>query len=151
MTLVTPAADVSNWTHNTMEQHRIQGQLMELGVALMPHKAVTSINRTSATLTCAMTGRETSITFDAIMLVTAREPDNALYVDLVERSAAWSDAGIESVTVIGDAMAPATIAHAVYAGHRYGEELDAEPSRDALPFRREVAALTPEETLPAFD
>jgi dimethylamine/trimethylamine dehydrogenase len=54
-------------------------------------------------------------------------------------------AGIDSVTTIGDALAPATIAHAVYAGRRYAEELDAEPLPEGtLPFRREIAELAPE-------
>ena len=52
------------------------------------------------------------------------------------------DAGIESVEAIGDACAPATIAHAVYAGRRYAEELDgSEASGDSLPFRRELTEL----------
>ena len=41
--------------------------------------------------------------------------------------ATWPDADIESVTTIGDALASATIAHAVYAGRRYAEELDGPP------------------------
>ena len=40
-----------------------------------------------------------------------------------------------------DANAPAAIAWATYAGHRFAEELDAEPLGDQLPFRREVARL----------
>ena len=43
---------------------------------------------------------------------------------------------------IGDAWAPATIAHAVYAGRRFAEEFGLNP-RDFLdvPFRREMIAL----------
>ena len=37
VTLLTPAADVSNWTHHTMEQHRIQERLLECGVKIVPH------------------------------------------------------------------------------------------------------------------
>ncbi len=44
------------------------------------------------------------------------------------------------MTPIGDCLAPATIAHAVYAGHRFARELDAaEP--DGLPYAREKPAL----------
>jgi dimethylamine/trimethylamine dehydrogenase len=53
----------------------------------------------------------------------------------------WKSAGIRSVKVIGDAQAPAPIAWATYAGHRYAEELDAPDIGDAVPFRRELAAL----------
>ena len=33
VTLVTPAAEVSSWTHNTLDQHAVQKQLMGLGRA----------------------------------------------------------------------------------------------------------------------
>jgi dimethylamine/trimethylamine dehydrogenase len=51
------------------------------------------------------------------------------------------------VAVIGDALAPATIAHATYAGRRYAEECDAAAptsvahDADAVPFRREITEL----------
>ncbi len=150
VTLVTPAADVSNWTHHTMEQHRIQGQLMELGVTLMPQKAVTAIDPGQARLACTMTGQESSIDFDAVLLVTARQPEKAILQDLVTRQSEWPRSGVESVVAIGDALAPATIANAVYAGRRYAEEFDAPDIGDEVPFKREVAALAPESTFPKF-
>ena len=56
----------------------------------------------------------------------------------------WHDAGIESVVTIGDALAPATIAHAVYAGRRYAEEFDCAPDTgDEVPFKRELTELLP--------
>jgi dimethylamine/trimethylamine dehydrogenase len=45
--------------------------------------------------------------------------------------------------VIGDANAPGTIAAAVYAGHRYAQELDAPESGDAPPFKRDIVSLAP--------
>jgi dimethylamine/trimethylamine dehydrogenase len=54
-----------------------------------------------------------------------------------------SQAGIASVTRIGDCNTPSTIAAAVYAGHRYARELD-QPVREGVPFKRELAALDPE-------
>ena len=54
------------------------------------------------------------------------------------------DAGIESVRLIGDAYAPGAIVHAVYSGHRYARELDTEDPGDAVPFRREIKALSDE-------
>ena len=79
---------------------------------------------------------------DAVVLVTSRSPVDELAVALAAREAAWNAAGIESVEAIGDACAPATIAHAVYAGRRYAEELDGpEDFGDSLPFRRELTEL----------
>ena len=86
--------------------------------------------------------RMSQIACDAVVLVTARLPNDALYLDLKARQADWRDAGISSVKLIGDANAPAPIAWATYAGHRYAEELDAPDIGDAVPFRRELAALS---------
>ena len=93
------------------------------------------------TATCTYTGRAERFACDAVVMVTARLPEDGLYLALKEREAEWADHGIRSVKVIGDANAPAAIAWATYAGHRYAEELDAEPIGDQLPFRREVARL----------
>jgi dimethylamine/trimethylamine dehydrogenase len=82
------------------------------------------------------------IACDAVVLVTARLPNDALYLDLKSRQAEWQEAGMLSVKVIGDANAPAPIAWATYAGHRYAEELDAPDIGDAVPFRRELPALS---------
>jgi dimethylamine/trimethylamine dehydrogenase len=95
----------------------------------------------SAELACAYTDRRERLACDAIVLVTARLPDDALFRELTEMRERWEDAGIGSVRVIGDAAAPAAIAWATYAGHRYAEEMDAPDRGDAPPFRREVAAL----------
>ena len=66
----------------------------------------------------------------------------ALISDLNARRAEWADAGVRSITAIGDALAPATIAHAMYAGRRYAEEFDAAPLGEGeLPFRRELTEL----------
>jgi len=43
---------------------------------------------------------------------------------------------------IGDALAPGTVAAAVYAGHRAARELDAAvPDADAVPFLRELIGI----------
>lgn len=140
----TPASEASTWTRNTMEQHFIQKRLLEKGVTVKSFTALDAIGAGEATLSCTFTGRQERIEVDAVVLVTARLPNEGLFLDLVARQAEWADAGIESVTAIGDALAPATIAHATYAGRRYAEELDGEPlAEGALPFRREITELLP--------
>ena len=54
-----------------------------------------------------------------------------------------TDAGIKSVRRIGDCYGPATIAAAVYEGHRYARELGTDPV-DGIPFRRELTELSAE-------
>jgi dimethylamine/trimethylamine dehydrogenase len=141
VTLVTPAADVSNWTANTLEQGFIQKRVLELGVAVRPHHSVTAMQAGAATLSCVFTGRESELPADSLVPVTARLPNDRLYLDLKAREADWADAGITSVKVIGDACAPGPIAYAVYAGHRYARELDAPDIGDAVPFKRELTEL----------
>ena len=141
VTFVTPATKAAEWSYNTLEQGIIQSRLLELGVDIRLTRGLTGVSPGGVKLACTYTGREEQVPCDAVVLVTARLPEDRLYLDLEARKAEWADAGIASVRVIGDAAAPAPIAWATYAGHRYAEELD-EPERgDALPFRREVARL----------
>ena len=92
-------------------------------------------------LNCAYTDKRSSLDCDAVVLVTSRNTNDQLYHDLRARESEWSDAGIKSVRVIGDACAPGPIAWAVYAGHRYARELDMPDIGDNLPFRREITEL----------
>lgn len=142
VTLITPAADVSNWTHNTMEQYRIQRKLMNLGVTIIPHRAVSEVKSGSVVTTCVYTDAEQEHTCDGVLMVTSRRPDNSLYHQLMARQEDWQLANIHSVHVIGDANAPGTIASATFAGRRYAEELDTPDIGDAVPFKRELTALS---------
>ena len=141
VTLVTPAADVSNWTFNTLEQGFIQKRMLELGVAIRAHHSVTAMRADAAIASCVFTGRKVELEADALVLVTARLPNDQLYLDLKARQSDWTEAGIRSVKVIGDACAPGPIAYAVYAGHRYARELDQPDIGDAVPFKRELTEL----------
>ena len=78
---------------------------------------------------------------DAVVLVTSRISDDGVFLDLMARQDDWADAGIRSVKVIGDAAAPAPIAWATHAGHRYARDLDTPDLGDAPPFRREVTRI----------
>jgi dimethylamine/trimethylamine dehydrogenase len=142
VTLATPAADVSAWTHNTLEQAAIQTRLLDLGVEIRPHRVLEALGAEAAELACVYTGREESLTCEAAVLVTARLPEDGLTRALEAREADWAAAGIVSVETISDARAPGTIAMAVYAGRRSAEELDAPEAGDAVPFRRELTELS---------
>jgi dimethylamine/trimethylamine dehydrogenase len=138
---VTPAPVVGEWTRNTLEQGTIQRRLMQIGVTLHTNRAPEAIGPREVTLGCTWTGRTTALPADAVVMVTSRTPQDALYHDLTARD--WRAAGIRSVRLIGDAAAPGPIAWATYAGRRWAEELDAPDRGDALPFRREIADLLP--------
>ncbi|QYK42693.1 MAG: FAD-dependent oxidoreductase [Paracoccaceae bacterium] len=141
---VTPAAKVAEWAENTLEQTVIMRRLLELGVRIHTGKAPEAIGAGEVTLGCTWTGATTGMAADAVVMVTSRIPQDALYQDLRGRQTEWRDAGVMSVRLIGDAAAPGPIAWATYAGRRFAEEIDAEDDRGDTPaFRREVAALEP--------
>ena len=84
-------------------------------------------------LGCTYTEREHAVGCDALVLVTARDPCDGLVTELRQ-----TEAG--AVRAIGDAWCPATIAAAVWDGHRYAEQLDQQDDRE-VPFLREVVKL----------
>ncbi len=133
--LVTPEARVSAWTVNTMEQPRIHRRLVEAGVEILTNTVLLHHGGSVATLACAYTGTEREIECDTVVSVTFRMPDDGLVHDL-------RAAGFDSVTAVGDAFNPGTIAEAVHLGRLYAEEFDS-PTRSSgvTPFRREVIEL----------
>ncbi len=141
--LVTPAAHVSAWTANTLELVKIRQRVMRAGVAVRPNRTVVRLTKAGAITGCVFTGEQETAEADAVVLVTARLPTDELYAELQTRAPEWADSGITSVTAIGDAWAPATIAAAVWSGRRYAEELDAPAPDGPVPFRRELTALVP--------
>ncbi len=141
VTFVTPSTKVSEWSYNTLEQGFIQQRLLEIGVDVLVTRGLCEIQKDHVSISCVYTGAQTEVTCDAVVLVTSRLPHDQIYIDLKARESEWSAAGIQTVRVVGGANAPAAIAWATYAGHRYAEELDEPDIGDRLPFRREVARL----------
>ncbi|QGX97017.1 NADH:flavin oxidoreductase [Roseovarius faecimaris] len=134
VTLVTPAAEVSAWTHNTLEQHVIQARLMEMGVRVMTSHTVEQVSRDKAVVACGYTGAERELDCGSALLVTMRQPVDDLYDVLRE-------ARLPSLSRVGDCLVPGTIAAAVYAGHLAARELGA-PASDGVPFLREISELS---------
>lgn len=133
--LVTPAPLVAHWSYYTLERDRTQARLLRLGVGLHPHHTLAAIQPGGAILTGAITGRESNLPCDHLLLVTDRISQDQLYYDL---KPALADGRLRSLRVIGDAQAPHLIAQAVYSGHLAAREFD-QPPVDGTPFRREYA------------
>ncbi len=134
--LATPAAEASTWTRMTDEQTKVQAQLIRLGVEILPFHDLASGEDGAATLEHIHTGQRQTRACGTLVLVTSRQPNDALYHELQSDPAALAAAGIKSVTRIGDCFTPGAIVHAVYGGHRFARTLD-EPSTGDVPFRRE--------------
>ena len=142
--LVTPEPLVSAWTVNTMEQHRIQARLLQAGVEVHTSATVSEVLDGELRTACVFTEREGRVAADAVVLVTSRLPVDDLCQELLTRRDEWNDRGLRSVRAVGDALAPGTIAAAVWEGRRYAEELEAPTDdSDTAPYRREMTALAP--------
>jgi len=138
VTLITPAPYASAWTVNTLELSAVQARLLQLGVIILPNRRLVRVERFAAETACVFTGQTGTVECASLICVTARLPEHAVARALLADPEALSRAGIRSVKAIGDALAPSTIAAAVYAGHRAARELG-EQAPDALPFARELA------------
>ena len=136
VTLVTPSALVSAWTVNTLEQEKIQRRVLEAGVEVVANANLAVVRPGAVELSCVFTGRRHVRAADAVVMVTARLPNDGLHEALLAQGA--RDA-LRSLVRVGDCLAPGTIGHAVFSGRRAAEGLD-EPAADILAFRTEPVA-----------
>ncbi len=135
--LLTPDPVVSKWTEKNLEQARIQTRLLDLGVTLATGYGLSRAGPGALEAACVYSGRTREIACATLIPVTSRLPNDVLWHEVKARQADWSDAGLATVTLIGDAYAPGIIAAAVYAGHRYAREYGEAIDPDATPFKRE--------------
>ena len=136
VTLVTPENVVSDWCEHTSEQYQVQKHLLEFGVRIETAHSLLAYDGREVTIGCTHTGRQQSIKASTLIMVTARSPRDELYQSLKQRMEGEAQTPFRSLRRIGDCEAPAIIAAAVYAGHRYARELDTEPDPD-VPLRLE--------------
>jgi dimethylamine/trimethylamine dehydrogenase len=134
VTLLTPAPMISYWTQFTLEQEHIQKRLHRLGVEMWTHHTLSAISATVVTVTHTLTDAESSLPCEAVVLVTDRIPNDALYYQL---KPALAEGKLRSLRLIGDAEAPNIIAQAVFSGHLAAREFDETVSPDETPFQVE--------------
>jgi len=138
--LVTSLEDVAPFAHATLEQALLKRRLHESGVRL--HRGVV-LERVEPGLVSGRGefGEPYELETDAVVLVTQRVSDEALYLELAAEEERLRAEGIEAVYRIGDCVAPQLIADAIFDGHRLAREIDAENPAVPLPWRRERIAL----------
>jgi len=141
VTLVTPATEVSPWTQNTLEQHRVQAHVLELGIAIVTSKNITRVGSDEIELACVYTERTSKMPAASVIMVTSRASNDELHLELTADDEVLANAGITSVSAIGDCFCPSTIAAAVHDGHRVAREMDAPPQDPDMPFKREQILL----------
>jgi dimethylamine/trimethylamine dehydrogenase len=122
--LVTTAATVSAWTVNTLEAMPIAKRMARMGVEVLPYTSVSGFDGGSVKLTSVLTDEQSERQAGALITITGRMPVDSLFDQLRDR---WEEAGIASVSRIGDCWAPSTIQQAVYTGHKWARGLDEAP------------------------
>jgi dimethylamine/trimethylamine dehydrogenase len=120
VTYATPAGVAGKWSDFTGEQESTQRQMLEAGVRIVVSVNLAGFDGRSVALECRYTGRTQPHDAASLVLVTSREPESALYRELVGDSEEPHPANIRR---IGDCLQPALIAHAVYSGHQAAREL----------------------------
>ncbi|WP_425046254.1 FAD-dependent oxidoreductase [Primorskyibacter sp. S87] len=121
--LVTPADTVSAWAEETSERWRIRTHLMKLGIGIELSHGLEWFDGSSAKLICEYSGSSREVPAASLVMVTQRTPNDGLYRDLLVAVDGNKDRLPFSLEKIGDCDAPAIIAAATYAGHRYAREL----------------------------
>ncbi|MBP5855709.1 NAD(P)-binding protein [Marivibrio halodurans] len=124
VTLITTAGRACAWGAHTEEDFRTNARLIELGVEIVPNRAVSAFAGGVVETRCIFTDRAASMAAPNLVLVTSRAPEDGLYHELTAAPDALAEAGIGQVARIGDALAPGLIAHAVHGGHRFAREID---------------------------
>lgn len=111
VTYMSPANRVSDWTENTLEQQRIQSQLMNKGLALSLNQTLLEVKESQVVSNCVYSCKKSHTSCKTLVLVTERSPNDTLY------TAIESQHPFKHFALIGDAYAPGIIAQAVHSGH----------------------------------
>ena len=139
---VTPAGHASAWTIMTNEQPQVHRALSSAGITLHTLSLVKHFQAGELTIANLFSGAEQRLACRSLVVVGARLAHSDLYDALLARRSNWAGAGIEAVDLIGDALAPGAIVHAVYSGHRYAREFDHDP--EAPLYKRDAPIVASE-------
>ncbi len=80
---------------------------------------------------------EFDVAADAVILVTSRYSDDALWRELKARKAEWAKNEIQDIFRIGDCKVPAQCNQVIWDGHRLAREFDSPHPASPLPWIRE--------------
>ncbi|MCP5089679.1 MAG: NADH:flavin oxidoreductase, partial [Gammaproteobacteria bacterium] len=140
--LVTSASVVSPWTAYTLEQARIQRGLIEQGVEIRANETVTLAEPGQIETACVFSDRKSRIPCENLVLVTERNSENTVAAALASLHDDAPGNIIETLEIIGDALAPGLIADAVFSGHLAARNFEADPQEIAAAiYRREMPSL----------
>jgi dimethylamine/trimethylamine dehydrogenase len=125
----------------TLEGPLLRQHLHGKGVRQRAGAMLTGIERGRVSATDEF-GEALELEADAVVLVTQRLSDEALYLELRADEEAIAAEGVEALYRIGDCVAPRIVAEAIFDGHRLAREIDSENPALPLPYRRERISLS---------
>jgi dimethylamine/trimethylamine dehydrogenase len=138
--LVTCFEQVAPLCTETLEGPMLRQRLHDLGVRF--HRAVRLLRlEDGGAVGEDEFGEPVELEADAVVLVTQRVSDDALYSQIVSDPSRLREAGIQAVHTIGDCVAPRLLADAIFDGHRLAREIDSESPALPRPYLREEAAV----------
>lgn len=123
VTLMTPEGRVGGWSYFTQEQHGSMAALYEAGVKVITNQGLIGWDGSAATIQCVFSDAESTISADYLIPITAKLPNDELWLDLQSRRDEFQSNGGLSMQLIGDGSTPGLIAAAVYSGHKAAREL----------------------------
>jgi dimethylamine/trimethylamine dehydrogenase len=141
VTLMTHLGHIAPYMHFTLEAPNQHRKLHKLGVDIVTYHIPTRLEQGAVTASHVYDeeAHEQTWEADAVVLVTARRSNEALYRELKDQIGfdALREEGITGCYRIGDCEAPRLIADCVFSGHRLAREIDSENPEVPKPFIRE--------------
>ncbi len=134
-TIVTPFDVVSPVSDETLEGGFLRAHLHEVGVRAVRGVTIESIEPGSVKGRDEL-GAPVVLDAAAVVLVTQRSSELALWDDLHADPLSLAEAGIRGCYLIGDALSPRMTSEAVFEGHRLAMEIDAGDPATPLRVRR---------------
>ena len=107
----------------------------------MVKHTIYSVDGNTVKFQCNVTREFVEYDASSLVLVTIRKPVDQLYFALAGTQEELLESLPFGILRIGDCLAPATVAAAVYDGHRAAQELDNLPDPDIVPFKRDRPML----------
>ena len=124
VTIATPSETVAAWCTWTLEGPRLRAQLHDAGVEMRVDVTPEAIVPGAVRFRLAHGGDPFDVAADAVVLVTQRLSNEALYLELAGDADALAASGIEAVYRTGDCVAPRWLVDTVFDGHRLAREID---------------------------
>ena len=143
ITYATPAGHASAWTFMTNELPFVYQALARQGVTIHTTTNLLNFANGRAELENLFNRTPLELEIDSIVVVGHREPNDVLYQELM--SCQQRSNGQFSINLLGDALAPGAIVHAVHSGHGFARSLVGD---ETIYLRDEP--IVPVDPMPAF-